>query len=125
MEFKIDTKDSFTIIVPINMPIDAKMTGELRKKCVEIRQSGRKNFIVDFGECSILEKSAIQDLIALHEECYGNEESLVFVGVSKPGMSILKEDETDLLINIAPTMKEAVDIVGMEILERDLFSEES
>ena len=30
----------------------------------------------------------------------------------------------DTAINIAPTLIEAIDIVSMEILERDLFNEE-
>ncbi len=124
MEFKIDTKDAFTIITPDNGPIDAIMAGELQVKCEEMRQSGSKNFIVDMGKCGTMEKNAIEQLVALHEECYGMEQSLIYTGFSKDCMGILKEDETDQLINIAPTMKEAIDIISMEMLERDLFSEE-
>ena len=60
----------------------------------------------------------------MHEEFYGNEESLVFTGISGKILAALKQNETDLLINIAPSMIEAIDIVSMEILERDLFNEE-
>ena len=124
MEFKIDTKETFTIIVPINEQISAKMTDALAQKCAEMRQSGRKNYIVDFQNSAEMDKTAVAGLVGLHEDCYSNEESLVFTGLSKQAINILKEDETDLLINIAPTMKEAVDIISMEILERDLFNEE-
>jgi anti-anti-sigma regulatory factor len=124
MEFKIDTKDSFTIIMPLNGAIDAKMAVGLQEKVTEIRQSGSKNFIVDMENCDNMDKNAVHGLMALHEECYGLEESLVYTGFNKQGLGILKEDESDLLINIAPTMKEAIDIISMEILERDLFSEE-
>lgn len=124
MEFKIDTKDSFTIIMPLNGAIDAKMADALQEKCEEMRQSGSKNFIIDMQKCGNMDENAVEGLIALHEECYGMEQSLVYTAFSKDAISVLKEDESDLLINIAPTMKEAVDIISMEILERDLFSEE-
>lgn len=124
MEFKIDTKDSFTIIMPLNGAIDAKMAVALREKVTEIRQSGSKNFIIDMQNCDNMDKTAVYGLMALHEECYGMGESLVYTGFNKQGIATLKEDESDLLINIAPTVKEAIDIISMEILERDLFSEE-
>ena len=124
MEFKIDTKDTFTIIMPIKGTIDAKLTGALQEKCTQMRQSGSKNIIIDFRECAGMDKTAIKGLVGLHEESYGQDESLVYTGINKQGMAILKEQETDLLINVAPSMKEAIDIISMEILERDLFNEE-
>lgn len=124
MEFKIDTKDTFTIIVPVNGTIDAKLTGEMKAKCAELAQNGTNNFIIDFTNCAEIDKKAIDDLVTLHEECYANEQSVVYTGVNRQVLAVLKENEADLLINLAPTMKEAIDIISMEILERDLFREE-
>lgn len=124
MQFKIDTKDTFSVIIPVSEVFDAKMADALKEKCNQIGQSGRKNFIIDLGECDTLDKGVVNELVVLHEEIYGTEQSLVFTGLNKQMVAALKENETDLLINYAPTMKEAIDIVSMEILERDLFNEE-
>ncbi len=124
MEFKIDTKDTFTIITPLLHKIDANLTGALGEKCSQIRQSGSANIIVDLQNCSEIEHSAVPELVNLHEESYGSEQSLVFTQVNEKVIAVLKEDETDLLINIAPRLDEAIDIISMEILERDLFNEE-
>lgn len=124
MEFKIDTKDTFTIITPLNTRIDANLTGALEQKCAELAQTGVNNYIIDMQECAEPDNSAIDGLLNLHETCYANEQSLVFTGMGKQAVALLKENETDLIINLAPTMKEAIDIISMEILERDLFSEE-
>ncbi len=125
MEFKIDTKDTFSVITPVAGKIDANLAGALGEKCTQIRQSGSKNIIVDFQYCKEIDKSVIAELVRLHEESYSQEESLVFTQVNEKIMGVLKEDETDLLINIAPRIDEAIDIISMEILERDLFNEES
>ena len=124
MQFKIDTRDTFSIIKPIFDQISAKLTGELRQKCIEIRQSGSKNFIIDLQDCEGIDEEAITELVALHEESYSQDQSIVFTGINTKVMNALKENETDLLINVAPRMDEAIDIISMEILERDLLSEE-
>ena len=124
MEFKIDTRDSFSTITPVIDRISAKLTGEIRQKCEEMRQSGSKNFIIDLQHCMEIDTAALSELIKLHEESYSMDQSIVFTGINGIVMTGLKENETDLLINVAPRMDEAIDIISMEILERDLLSEE-
>jgi anti-anti-sigma regulatory factor len=125
MEFKIDTKSTFSVIKPLTEEIDAKLADALLEKCEEMRQSGSKNFIIDMQDCKGLHNSGKKGLVALHEEGYSQDSSIVFTGLNNEIMESLKDDETDLLINIAPKMAEAIDIITMEILERDLFNEES
>jgi hypothetical protein len=60
----------------------------------------------------------------MHEDSYSNSRSLVFTGIQSEVMKAMKEEELDLSLNIAPKMIEAVDIISMEILERDLLGEE-
>jgi anti-anti-sigma regulatory factor len=124
MEFKIDTKDAFTIIMPDTDKISAKMAEEVEKECEILRQSGSRNFIIDLQCCKMIDGEAIKVIIAMHEELYGQEQSLVFTGINESVMAVIKSNEADLLINIAPRMDEAVDIISMEILERDLLGEE-
>ena len=124
MEFKIDTKDTFTVITPISQKIDAILTGALQQKCIETRQSGSNNIIIDLQHCNEIDKTCLPELLKLHEESYSQDQSIVFTRVNEKIMAILKEDETDLMINIAPRLDEAIDIISMEILERDLFKEE-
>jgi len=124
MEFKIDTKDTFTVITPVIQKIDANLTGALHEKCIQTRQSGSKNLIIDLRHCPEIDKTTIPELVKLHEDSYSQDMSIVFTGVRENVLAVLKEHETDLLINIAPRMDEAIDIISMEILERDLFNEE-
>ena len=124
MEFKIDTKDTFTIITPITDKINANLTGALQEKCIQTRQSGSKNLIIDLQHCKEIDKTMLDELVKLHGDSYSQDQSLVFTQVNETVMTVLKEDETDLLINVAPRMDEAIDIISMEILERDLFNEE-
>ncbi len=124
MEFKIDTKPSYTQITPVANHLDANLTAALRQKCEELTENGSSNIIIDIHNCLNADKAAFDGLIMLHQYFYENNRSLVFTNVQDEVMTLLKNNELDLTINIAPTMAEAVDIISMEILERDLFNEE-
>src|SRR4051812_36317242 len=106
MEFKIDTKDSFSIIMPLTARVDAKMADEIARQCENLRQNGSNNYIIDMQNATEADAAAMQSLVALHEQIYGNEESIVFTGINPGFWAALKETETDLLLNIAPKMIE-------------------
>ena len=124
MEFKIDTKDTFSTISPITAHLNANLADEITEMCGKVRQSGSQNLIIDLQHCNAMDEEAIPILIDLNEESYSQEQSLVFTGASEKIMSVFKKAEADMLLNIAPKMIEAIDIINMEILERDLFGEE-
>lgn len=125
MDFKIDTRDTFSVITPESETITATMTDDLRATFEKMRQSGSQNFIVDFQNCKSIDDNARENLVDMHEECYSMGRSLVFTGVKGKVLASLKENETDTLLNVTPKMIEAIDIISMEILERDLYGEES
>ncbi|MCB0541650.1 MAG: STAS domain-containing protein, partial [Bacteroidetes bacterium] len=82
------------------------------------------NFIIDMQQCSKTDNTSFPALAELHEDCYMNQRSLVFTGIQAPVLDALNENELAEMLNIAPTMQEAVDIISMEILERDLMNED-
>ena len=124
MEFKIDTNSSYILITPISNHLDAILTASLRQKCRELTENGSQNFIIDLHNCLDADIKALVALAEMHEDCYSNEQSLVFTNIQPDVLQALKNQEIASVINIAPTPIEAVDIVSMEILERDLFNEE-
>jgi len=125
MQFKIDTKDFYTHIMPVGHRIDAIMTGALREKWSELAQKGPTNALIDLSNCTEADTTSFADLVQLHEEVYSSSASLVFTGVQEHIMKEFKKEHVDTQINIVPTMAEAIDMISMEILERDLFNEES
>lgn len=124
MNFKIDTKTNYTIITPSFSDLNSEMAASLAKYCQE--QSAQKpiNFIVDLLPCTDAHTDAFPALIDLHEACYSNDQSLVFINVKDNIMQKMKKEQVHLTLNIAPTLAEGIDIISMEVLERDLFNEE-
>lgn len=124
MEFKIDTKDIYTLITPVSSTIDANLTGALGQKRAELGQSVSPNLIIDLSNCESADASAYDGLIRLHTDCYSEGHSLVFTGLTEPVLDDFKKNNIDTALNITPTLIEAIDIISMEMLERDLLNEE-
>lgn len=125
MEFKIDTKESFTQISPVNSLLNANMAAEIERRCTELTDSGSNNFIINLDACQDAETDAFEALALLHEDLYSRGQSLVFTELSDAVLKQIKDAQMDAAMNIAPSQAEAIDIISMEILERDLFDEES
>lgn len=124
MEIKFDTKETYTVITPETDTIDDNLTALLAQNIDLYINKGSNNFIIDLQHCEKADNTSFEGLLKLHEHCYAHQQSLVLTGLSNNVADNLKKNDTEQTLNTAPTMIEAVDIVSMEILERDLLNED-
>jgi anti-anti-sigma regulatory factor len=125
MEFKIDTRETYTLIGSSGEHLGANMAAALEERASQLTDSGSQNFLVDLSSCQTADETGFESLANWHETSYSEGRSLVFTGLEPAVLKVVKDTQLDGAINIAPTEIEAIDIISMEILERDLFNEES
>lgn len=125
MEFKIDTRDTYVRIAPIGEHLSVNMAAMLEERATQLAESGPGNALIDLSACQTADEAAFEALATWHETAYSEGRSLVFTGMSSAVMDVAKESQMESAINIAPTEVEGIDIISMEILERELFDEES
>ena len=124
MEFKFDTKLTYTIITPFSERLDNEATAKLAEAVGQDYGGDSNNFIIDLQHCISADNTSLSFLAQLHDACYSAQRSFVLTGV-QPGLrQSLQNNHETAGLNIAPTTGEAIDIISMEILERDLLSEE-
>jgi anti-anti-sigma regulatory factor len=125
MEFKIDTRDTYVLIAPIGEHLSVNMAAMLEERAAQLADNGPGNALIDLQACHTADEPAIEALATWHETSYSEGRSLVFTGIQPGVMEVIKEAQLDGAINIAPTEIEGIDIISMEIIERELFDEES
>lgn len=123
MSFKIDAKEQFTVITPQSRPLNAQLAAELAEQCQNLIQNGSRNFIVDVALCQVVQSDFLEPFIELSAQRYEEGTSFVIAHPPTEMLQILKKEDAIDSLNYAPTFIEAIDIVNMEILERDLFGE--
>ena len=125
MEFKIDTRDSYVRIAPSGEHLSVNMAAMLEERAAQLADSGPVNALIDLSACQTADETAFEALATWHEHAYSEGRSLVFTGLQPEVLNVVKEAQLEGAINIAPTEIEGIDIISMEIIERELFDEES
>jgi anti-anti-sigma regulatory factor len=124
MEFKIDTRDTYTLITPAAQHLDDSMAATLQQKLHDLSDEGQTAFIIDLAAATSADSAAFEVFVSQHEEAYEAGPSLVFTGAVAGLLQQMKQHRVHLTLNLTPTLDEAVDIVNMEALERELLEGE-
>jgi anti-anti-sigma regulatory factor len=125
MEFKIDTRESYVLITPLGGHLSVNMAAMLEERAAQLAETGPGNALIDLSNCQSADEAAFEHLANWHEKAYSEGHSLVFTGLQPAVLNVAREAQLDGAINIAPTETEGIDIISMEIIERELFDEES
>jgi hypothetical protein len=122
MNFKIDTKEKFTVITPELDLLDANIAGELWKTATMRLAELPRNVIVNLRYVKKADGDAINDLARLQQHFYENEASFVLCEVAKELIPLFESEDLPDVLNITPTESEAWDIVQMDEIERELMN---
>jgi anti-anti-sigma factor len=124
MNVKIDTREKFHAIT-INEPtLAANMTAELDTCLDKAQQNGVKNIVLILKDIKSMDNAAAEYLAKTQQNFYERNASFVVCELSPELEKLLDESGLLELMNAAPTLGEAADIVQMEEIERELLDEE-
>ncbi len=124
MQVKTNTKERFHVITVTDPTLTADMAAELTDLLLAYLQNDVKNLILNLKELQSLDEIAAERLVKLQQNFYEKNSSFVICELQKQVEEFL--DNVNLLevMNTTPTESEAMDIVQMEEIERDLLDDE-
>ena len=123
MSFNIEHKENFNIVTTT---IDGFGGGEFTDltKFLEENNSLGTNLVIDISSLKEMDSDAMHQLTAFQEGSYNLDKSLV---ICCDNVDLYQDFQTlfptDTMI-IAPTREEAIDVVMMDIMERELLGGE-
>jgi len=121
MEFKIDTKEKFTVIELLEPSINANMAVELKNACLICLDKEVKNVVLNLGKVETIEIEVTQAVVDLQQSFYDANASFVICQMQPTVLQVFEAEELDEMLNQTPTESEAWDIVQMEEIERELL----
>ncbi len=123
MNFKIDTKEKFTVITPLQIDLYDNLTEELFKTATSCLQKQVKNVVLNLQNIQTVEEASAEKIAMLQQTFYESSASFVICEVSKPVEEQLDHFQLLETMNITPSESEAWDIVQMEEIERELMDD--
>jgi len=123
MNFKIDTREKFTMITPNSDFSSDNLTAEFKELALSYLQH-KTNLVINLKNVAHVKENYVNELAALQSEFYEQNISFVVCELQPPVKTVIEKMELDDVMNMAPSETEAWDIVQMEEIERELLGDE-
>ncbi len=121
MNYKIDTKEKFTVLSLLDPSLSSNLVPELNDLIKKLGMTSPKNLVVNLNAVKHWELAIMEQFAQLQETFYDNNTSFVLCCLSDDLQTSLDSTEFGEVMNLTPTETEAWDIVQMEEIERELL----
>lgn len=124
MKFELDKHEKYALIKPLDIEeLNSTTAPKLKSEILLIHTEGIYNIILDLSLIRSADESGASALLSANRLCRNYEGTFVLVAVHSEIQQLLNLSTTENYINIVPTVTEAIDLVFMEEIERDLRRE--
>jgi anti-sigma B factor antagonist len=120
MKFLIDRQEKFCIISLEEEKLNSLNAAQFKSELVMLNAEGVKNIIMDLGKTTFVDSSGLSSILVGNRLCKQANGTFVLSRIHDQVTKLLKISQLDSILNITPTNEEAVDIVIMEEVERNL-----
>lgn len=125
MNFELTSKDKHLEIRSKIEKLDTTVAPELKSILVHENGNGIKNIIIDLSETRYCDSSGLSAILVANRLCKGSNGILVLCGLQEPVKKLITISQLHTVLNITPTLSEAVDLLFMEEIEKDVDDTDS
>jgi anti-anti-sigma factor len=120
MSFSTKKYDNYTLIVFTTDKLDAVVSPDLKAEFVLINKEGEKNILIDLTSVKYCDSSGLSALLIGNRLCKEANGSFILSSLQAAVQKLVTISQLDNILNITPTLPEAIDLLFMEEIERDL-----
>ncbi len=120
MKFEIEQKEKVTVVKSKVEKLDALHAPELKGEFVLQNKNGNKNIILDLSETRYCDSSGLSAVLVANRLCRESEGVFVLCGLQDAVSKLITISQLDSVLKIVPTANEAVDLVYMEEVEKNI-----
>jgi anti-sigma B factor antagonist len=123
MNISATKKDKYTLVKVDEEKLVSLNAPDLKSQFVVIHGQGERNIILDLSGVNYCDSSGLSAILVGNRFCKSVNGSFILSGVRDTVMKIISISQLDKVLVITPTVDEAVDLVYMDEVERDLMNE--
>ncbi|HOZ41676.1 MAG: STAS domain-containing protein [Flavobacteriales bacterium] len=123
MNFTIEDKGRYTLVTSNVDKLDTTCAPELKSELVYLNKTGVRNVLIDLSNTRYCDSSGLSALLVANRLCKSVNGSLVVCGLQDPVQKLVQISQLETVLSITPTTAEAVDLLYMEEIEKDINKE--
>lgn len=123
MKFTKNKEDKFTSVTLKDNKLNTLNAPELKSEFVVINSEGERYIILDLSNIEFVDSSGLSAILTANRLCKNSNGSLVLTGLQENVQKLINISQLDDILNIVPSMTEAVDFVHMDVIEKEVSKE--
>jgi len=123
MKYTIDKQEKYTTVTLHEEKLDSSIAPNLKSELLTIHAEGIRNIILDLKEVKYTDSSGLSSLLVGNRIVQEDGGIFVLSSLSDHTAKLIKISQLDSVLNILPTVEEAIEAVFMNEIENDLKKE--
>lgn len=124
MKYSADKQEKYTLLRLNEEKLDSSIAPQLKSEMVTLHAEGVRNIILDLSEVKYTDSSGLSALLVGNRILQEDNGIFVLTQLSDHTMKLIKISQLDSVLNILPSVEEAIDAVFMHEIEKDLKDED-
>lgn len=120
MNFEVKNEDKYTLVTSKVEKLDSLNAPDLKSELVMMNKNGVRNIIINLDETRYCDSSGLSAILVGNRLAKNSGGTFVVTGLQASVKKLISISQLDSVLNITPTVSEAVDLVMMEEVERDM-----
>src|SRR6201985_593243 len=123
MKFAIDKHEKYILLKLNESKLNSLITPQLKSELILINTEGQRNIILDLSQVKFADSSGLSSLLVGHRLCKNATGSFILVGLNYSVARLINISQLENVLSIVPTAEEAIDLIFMEEIEKELKKE--
>ncbi|WP_242927296.1 STAS domain-containing protein [Pontibacter vulgaris] len=124
MKYTIDKKENYTIITIDEKKLDTSIAPDLKSEFVKLNAEGITNLILDLNNVKYTDSSGLSSILIANRLCNSSNGLLILTSLQDHVMKLITISKLESVLNILPSVEEAIDRVFLHEIEQDLTNKE-
>ncbi len=123
MNLTIDRQEKYALLKIQEAKLTSAVAPELKAEIVLLHHDHFKNMIFDLSDVQYCDSSGLSALLVGFRMCRDYNGTFVLTGVQEHVKKLISISQLDSMLHQVPTVNEAVDLIFMEEVEKQLHKE--
>ena len=123
MKFSIDKHEKYVLIKLNESKLNSLISPQLKSEFILTNTEGLRNIILDLSVVKYSDSSGLSSLLVGHRLCKNSEGNFIITGLNENITRLITISQLENVLTIVPTVEEAIDVIFMEEIEKELKKE--
>ncbi|MGY3212572.1 STAS domain-containing protein [Mucilaginibacter sp. HD30] len=123
MKFTVDKHEKYILLKLNESKLNSLITPQLKSELILTNTEGQRNIILDLSQVKFADSSGLSSLLVGHRLCKNASGSFILTGLNDAVSRLITISQLENVLTIVQTAEEAIDLIFMEEIEKELKKE--